>query len=426
MILEERIVNEWKQTHISDRLCYAHYERVIYMKANSLQSSRISIIVPVYNVKSYLEKCIESIMGQTYQNLQVILVDDGSDDGSEIICDIYAERDARITVIHKPNGGLVSARKAGLEITEGEYVGFVDGDDFIDTQFYEILIQDMLEQQVDFVHVGYIMEQNGIGLQCFNYETQKHILTKEVAVHFIQDGILCSKGMNVQHGMVNNLFRKELIQKCYSRVPDKQFFGEDLACFCLCLLEGNSVYMHKLALYHYVKRDNSIMNTANIERIIQLTELQICLKNIFAEHMVYSSLQKCLDEWLLIEILSTLKKTVRGDTIFLHYYINPEMIYGKKIVIYGAGNVGQDYYLQLSKNPDCHIVSWVDANCQAYHFDYSEVNGIEQLQKLEFDIVLIALKSPELAMEVKEKLMTDFKIPETSILWEKPGFICAR
>lgn len=98
----------------------------------------ISIIVPVYNVESYLEQCIDSILAQSYKNLEIILVDDGSTDRSGDICDRYAEKDSRIHVVHKANGGLSSARNAGLKICHGDYLGFVDSDDYIDPDMYKV------------------------------------------------------------------------------------------------------------------------------------------------------------------------------------------------------------------------------------------------------------------------------------------------
>ena len=92
---------------------------------------RITIIVPVYNVEKYLSKCVESILAQTYTELQILLIDDGSSDGSGKICDQYAKMDRRIEVVHTANRGLVAARKTGLEHSSGEYIGFVDGDDYI-------------------------------------------------------------------------------------------------------------------------------------------------------------------------------------------------------------------------------------------------------------------------------------------------------
>ena len=99
----------------------------------------ISVIVPIYNTKQYLEKCIESIRAQTYKDLEILLIDDGSTDGSSEICDYYAKEDARIKVIHKPNGGLSSARNRGIDEARGDYIGFVDSDDDIEPEMFETL-----------------------------------------------------------------------------------------------------------------------------------------------------------------------------------------------------------------------------------------------------------------------------------------------
>ena len=97
---------------------------------------KISVIVPVYNVEKYLDRCVESIVNQTYKNLEIILVDDGSSDNCPQLCDEWTQRDERIKAVHKQNGGLADARNAGLEIAAGDYVGFIDADDYIDCLLY--------------------------------------------------------------------------------------------------------------------------------------------------------------------------------------------------------------------------------------------------------------------------------------------------
>ena len=116
------------------------------------KSGVISVIVPVYGVEKYLEQCIESILGQTYPNLEVILIDDGSPDRCGEICDRYARMDSRVNVIHKENGGAASARNAGLRMAAGEYLTFVDGDDFLPTDAYENLLGTLVRQDADIVH----------------------------------------------------------------------------------------------------------------------------------------------------------------------------------------------------------------------------------------------------------------------------------
>ena len=109
----------------------------------------ISVIVPIYGVEKFLPNCIDSILKQTYTDLEIILVDDGSKDNCPAICDEYAKKDNRIKVIHKENGGLSSARNAGLKIAFGQYVSFIDADDFISPNFYEILLENLLKNNAD-------------------------------------------------------------------------------------------------------------------------------------------------------------------------------------------------------------------------------------------------------------------------------------
>ena len=115
----------------------------------------ISIIVPIYNVEKYLNKCIESIVNQTYENIEIILIDDGSNDNSGIICDEYAKKDNRIIVVHKGNGGVSSARNKGLKIAKGEWISFVDADDWIEQTFCQTLLNKVTQEQADIALCGY-------------------------------------------------------------------------------------------------------------------------------------------------------------------------------------------------------------------------------------------------------------------------------
>ena len=112
----------------------------------------LSIIVPIYKIEEFLRQCVESILAQSFQDFELILVDDGSPDSCPEICEQYAEKDSRIKVIHKLNGGLVSARKAGLKAASGEYIGYVDGDDWIEPDFYEKLMRKAMNFDADIVH----------------------------------------------------------------------------------------------------------------------------------------------------------------------------------------------------------------------------------------------------------------------------------
>ena len=120
--------------------------------------SKLSVIVPIFNAENTLKKCIESIINQDYSNLEIILIDDGSNDSSLSICEYYASRDERIIVYHKDNEGLVSTRKKGLELATGEYIGFVDSDDYIDPDMYSVYMESACKNQSDVVVGGIVTE----------------------------------------------------------------------------------------------------------------------------------------------------------------------------------------------------------------------------------------------------------------------------
>ncbi len=388
-------------------------------------NSLISVIVPVFNIDKYISKCIESIMEQTYKNLQIILVDDGSTDTSGEICDRYAKKDIRIQVIHKKNGGLVSARNAGLEAAAGEYVGFVDGDDYIDIGFYEVLLEDMLKNDVDFVHMGYRTENGNSSRACGNFETEKYQLTENSRLYFVEEGIFGKSGtFQITPSIWSKLFKREFIQKCYARVPKELSYGEDMFCLSMCMLEGRSMYLHKTAMYHYVNRQGSLMNSAYVSSVINISELYHALKNLFMEYNVYGFLRPCLETYLARIMLLAIKKIGKSmESVSFYYLKNIDVIKGKKVVIYGAGSVGQGYYAQISRYATCMIVGWVDLKFQQYQFGYAQVQPVTELEKMQYDVLLLAIKDENKAKQIKRELMERRGIPEKMIMWEQPGSI---
>lgn len=378
----------------------------------------ISVIVPIYNVEEYLSRCIESIINQTYGNLQIILVDDGSTDGSGNICDMYARKDERIQVIHKTNGGVVSARNAGLESALGSYIGFVDGDDYIDAEFYEALLEDIVVNDVDFVHTEFI----GRGADCNQFDTKKYDLSKENK-HCLIKGIFCKESaIRITPSIWSKLFKKEFILKCHAKVPNEQSYGEDLLCLCICLMEAESIYLHKIALYHYIRRKDSLTDVDFAVRVIKLAQLYQAMQILYQEYSEYEYLLPYCKSYMVRQIFhGAMKLGANKGYVPVFCVQNIECLKGKRIVIYGAGRVGQDYYAQLCKYTSIRIVGWVDKNYQSYNFDYAEVQPIEQLQKSQYDVILVAIKDKELAMQIREDLMKKWKVAEEKILWQCPN-----
>lgn len=379
--------------------------------------SEISIIIPIYNIDNYLNRCIESVLNQTYHDLQIILVDDGSTDRSGKICDKYAEIDNRIQVIHKKNGGLVTARKAGLALAKGNYVGFVDGDDFIESTFYENLLYKMLEIPVDFVHSGFIREENGYS-QIYAPLYSRVITSRIEKLSLIKKYVLCFENEVWTPSIWSKLFRRDFIQKCYSKIPDSQSYGEDLLAFCRCILESNRFALIRNTEYHYLVRKTSISHNWNVKKFLQECNLYNELCNIYMEYGYYSEIEEFMYKYLFVRMnncVNQINKIGLGAT----KYIVPGMniLNGKRVVIYGAGSVGKNYMSQLLSEQNCTIMAWVDQKFKRN----AHIICItpQQLKEIDYDFILIAIKDIKTADEIKRQLL-ELEIDKEKILWMQP------
>lgn len=209
---------------------------------------KISVIIPVYNVKDYIEKCVESVLNQTYKNLEIILVDDGSTDTSGDLCDTLSLKDNRIKVIHKANGGLSSARNAGLNSATGNYIGFIDSDDYIATDFYETLIAKSVDDKtIACSHIvrvdenGNITPRNDVHL-CGDNITGKEFI-RELLLH-TGDVSVCSK-----------LFSTKTIG---TKRFDETKLNEDLLFIIDVLSDIEQIVFTKRIGYYYFCRSGSI------------------------------------------------------------------------------------------------------------------------------------------------------------------------
>lgn len=209
---------------------------------------KISIIVPVYNVEKYLNKCLDSILAQTFEDYELLLIDDGSSDKSGNICDEYEKKDKRVKVFHKENGGLSSARNAGIDAACGEYIGFIDSDDYIDNDMFEQLYNDVTKNDADVAVCGiYNCYRNVVRLECSRNIYK--IVDNEEALRLVLE----SKIVSVH--ACNKLFKKE----CF--VEDRFPVGmtsEDAYTIPELLSKCQKIVINTTAKYYYVHRSNSI------------------------------------------------------------------------------------------------------------------------------------------------------------------------
>lgn len=382
-----------------------------------VEKELITVIVPIYNVATYLERCIESILSQTYENMEVILVDDGSTDDSGKICDRYAERFKRLQVIHKENGGLVTARKAGLSHAHGQYIGFVDSDDYIDAEFYELLFESLIKDDADISQMGF-WEEDETGSQKVSCLRKVFDLSRQ-RIDMLCEGILEKSRTDfcVTYNVWSKLYKADLIQTCYSMVPDIQQFGEDVICTCCCMLYANKISVINNEKYHHTIRRGSLSYETGLDYFVQQGSLYTQLKYVLQNHAQYLKIKDSIDVFYKEHILSGLHRF--GARVNRYVFPRVEVLKGKNVILYGAGNVGRDYYTQLCMYRQCHIVVFVDKNFDCYHYDYIDVVGKDRLPDFEYDIILISVLREDAAFSIKTDLVA-VGVPETKIIWEIP------
>lgn len=222
---------------------------------------KVSVIVPVYNVEKYLKRCVESILSQTMKNLEIILVDDGSTDQSGIICDEYAKKDSRIKVVHKKNGGLSSARNAGLAIAQGKYVGFVDSDDDIENIMYERMYETIEKENVDFVMSDYIRIPGNGETYLKTLEIEKgrydrNNIREKIFPQLIMSG-------NLEYGPLLSvwhcMYRTDFLRKYNLKFDEEVRWSEDNIFSAFVGYYASSFYYLKgEGLYHYYNNPGTI------------------------------------------------------------------------------------------------------------------------------------------------------------------------
>lgn len=239
-------------------------------------SQTVSVIVPVYNVEKYLHECVDSILNQTYQNLEVILVDDGSTDNSGTICDIY-EKDERVRVIHKKNGGLGAARNAGIDLASGEYLLFVDSDDALFPDCVKELVQGMQKYDADAAICGFACYDGTEIRQTINPVKEAEVITGKEVSHRYFDSYEQSLFYTVAW---NKLYKKELFaSKRY--VEGRLHEDEDLTLRLLFDVQ-RIVLLPSLGYKYRIARDNSIMKKFT-EKRFELFDAYMTRMNFYAE-----------------------------------------------------------------------------------------------------------------------------------------------
>lgn len=393
------------------------------MDSKSMNS--LSIIVTIYNKSIYLEKCISNIRALTYPFLEIILVDDGSTDDSGRMAVDYAETDKRIVVLHKENGGASSARKAGLGVAAGDYVLFVDADDWIDPFLAEKMVSRLNASNADVLTAAWVMHDGDTQIVDKGYMPeglyQEGRNMDYFAAHMIySDGI---KNNGVNGSLCTKIIRRDLLKFVFERLPDGIVYAEDDFVSYACLAIGNVIEVTHVPFYHYLMQYNSVSHSRIDSFLSDLSKgywFYIEMIKDLSEYLTYKQQMEIFIQRSLYLGIGKYMGFEYNSVISWYQFDTVGLRSGSSLILYGAGRVGKNYYKQLIKDSRYKLVSWVDKEYATYQQEGYPVESPEIIGKRSADCIVIAIDDEKKAKDISAQIEELYGIPGKQILWRKP------
>lgn len=374
----------------------------------------LTVVVPIYNKERYLVKCIQSIRNQTLKDIRIVLVDDGSTDGSGALCDKLAIGDERICVCHLEHQGPIGARYTGMRQTETEYVTFVDADDWIEPQTYEIL-EKYMKIGYDVIKYLMVLDYNNGMLE--NYKN-KHIigtydrnkLEREIFPTLVWD--IPNDCSGVSSSLCDKIVKRSILEKSFLLAQNLHYhFCEDSTIAFPMYKWVNSLAITDHVLYHHCKYGNEESSYLNNEYFFDYL------------YLWYQHLRQYVDfipnaieqiEKIYMDAMQP-RKLIYGDRPdhIRHLFPFKSVKGGSDIVIWGYGVVGQSYMEQIQRSGYCNVVAIVDQN---YKNNFEKnVDNPEIIKNIKLDYVVVAIWNDEIIKEIRQTLL-GWGIPENQII----------
>lgn len=372
-----------------------------------MNTVEISVIVPIFRIEEYLPQCIDSLLQQSFSDFELILVDDGSPDNCPKICDDFAKIDTRIKVIHKKNGGLLSARKEGLKNAEGKYISFVDGDDWVDKYYLDTLFKLAEANDSDLVVTGHFREFDGkietIKPKMAGIYDEKE-LKSSIIPNAIYNGEFCEHGISTY--VWNKLFKRELLCSILLDVPNEIVMGEDAAITFSYLSISKSLVISRIPLYYYRQRHDSIVKSIENPKTeyyrlgLLMNFLKLKLIHVLDEH----TLSKQIRYYLYSQILVRSGGLIQNDSggIFFNPFLRVKQ--NSKVVVYSSGSFGQHILSTNVKANFFQIIKWIDVDFHDLNIGGNSVQPISSITNTEFDFLIIGTTNPSTYESIKIEL----------------------
>lgn len=370
---------------------------------------KISVIVNIYNEDNFLDKCIQSLLNQTFSQLEIILVDDGSTDRSAAICKKYQMQNQNIRCVLKENEGLVRSRKRGIQLATGDYVAFIDGDDWVEADWYETLYQAAVKSGADIVIAGHkedlcgslIERKNIISAGCYHDES----LCDAVYSTMLNTGEFSRFGIFTY--LWNKLFRRDIIQATLMKVDDQIFIGEDACTVYPAILRANCIQIITACGYHYRQRVNSMVKVSydydlELDRLKRLAQY---LNESFSLSPFYYLLYPQLQQFMLSQV------AVRTDGFYPQketerfFFPFPSIKPGDSILLYGAGTFGQHLYRRILSSNSYDLKGWYDERAAQYRTLGLSVEQLQDTLPSAHAKVIVAFIDEFVCNKQREKLI---------------------
>ena len=376
----------------------------------------VSIIVPVYNAEKYLDRCLESILGQSYKNIEVIVVDDGSTDRSRTMCKKYAERDSRVKLISQEKNGVLVARLRGISEAKGDFIAWTDADDWLEPDYLEKLMLLQRDSEADIVAVAHFLDIGD------DYTVVKNGI--EAGTYPCRDifGKMLCTGSFFEYGITpqlySKLFRARILKNIFE-IDSRIIAGDDAAILYPVIAEADTICISEMSGYHYVQHASSITKNTYSKEVERIEVLIKYLKGQFAKKHIADITQKQLATYrnylLALRQIEFFDKD-RTDDIILSPYGGVHK--GERIVIYGAGVLGQKIYKYLKKVDEPMIAAWVDKNYAVYSGRGLAVASPEVISDMlsDIDYIIIANITERIAESIRNYLL-EMNIPSEKIRW---------
>lgn len=362
----------------------------------------LSVIVPVYNVEEYLPQCLESVCVQAGNEIEIIIIDDGSTDHSKDICDEFKEKYPEVKVIHKKNGGLVSARKEGLFCAKGKYITFVDGDDWIDSDWYQKLLIAIKDYHADIISYGCMEEYDGFNRPLINhaavgfYAGDKLELLKRHAIIKEDEYVL----WQILPHLWNKLIKRDLLADKLNKVDNEITYGEDAACVFPCIWDSESILLLEDMPYHYRQRNDSMSKCYQEIENNSFEKIRYCLENT---NYTNDFVKEEIDLYMYFLYFVRQYSKVANKNMVLFPF--PEIREKDSVVIYGAGGFGKSIYVYNQKNECVNIVGVVDRKGEQCSNEMFSVQKVETICEMEYKYIVIAILNESVCRQIKEQLV---------------------